>query len=58
MLLCNIGKEMSWCNTRDMRSWTETEIQDWYDNHPDIVLSEYAKALGISVLRLKQILTS
>lgn len=49
---------MSWCNTKDMRSWTETEIQDWYDSHPDIVLSEYAKALGISVLRLKQILTS
>lgn len=47
---------MSWCNKKHMRSWTEAEIQDWYDSHPNIVLSEYAKDLAISVLVLKQIL--
>lgn len=47
---------MTWCNTKRMRSWTEAEIQEWYDNHPDLILSEYAKKLGISLNRLKQIL--
>lgn len=47
---------MSWCDTKRMRSWTAVEIQDWYDNHPDLTLSEYAKALGLTVARLKQIL--
>jgi hypothetical protein len=47
---------MNWCNTKQMKRWTEAEIQDWYDNHPDIILSEYAKQLGITVARLKDIL--
>jgi hypothetical protein len=47
---------MSWCDTKRMRSWTVAEIQDWYDNHPDIVLSDYAKSLGLTLTRLKQIL--
>ena len=39
-----------------MKKWTEAEIIDWYDSHPDIILSEYAKNLGVSVERLKRIL--
>jgi hypothetical protein len=47
---------MSWCDVKAMKSWTEIEIQDWYDNHPNLVISEYAKQLGISIPRLKDIL--
>jgi|APGre2960657404_1045060.scaffolds.fasta_scaffold65642_3 hypothetical protein len=47
---------MSWCDTKQMKRWTELEIVDWYDQHPDIVLSEYAKSLNLSINRLKQIL--
>ncbi len=47
---------MSWCDTKQMKRWTEAEIIDWYDQHPDIVLSEYAKSLNLSINRLKQIL--
>jgi hypothetical protein len=47
---------MSWCDVKRMRSWTELEIQDWYDRHPDTILNDYARALGISLARLKQIL--
>jgi len=52
----NLEEKMSWCDVKRMKRWTEIEIQDWYDNHPDIVLSEYAKQLGLSVSRLKDIL--
>jgi hypothetical protein len=48
--------KMGWCDTKAMKRWTEIEIQDWYDNHPDLVLSEYAKQLGLSISRLKDIL--
>lgn len=47
---------MSWCDVKSMKRWTEAEIVDWYDQHPDIILSEYAKNLGISITRLKNIL--
>jgi hypothetical protein len=47
---------MSWCDVKNMKRWTEAEIQDWYDNHPDIILSEYAKQLGLSIAKLKDIL--
>lgn len=47
---------MSWCDIKRMRSWTVAEIQDWYDNHPNLTLSEYAKSLGLTVSRLKDIL--
>jgi hypothetical protein len=49
---------MSWCDLRHMKTWTEAEIQEWYDKHPDIVLSDYAKQLAININRLKQILQS
>ena len=47
---------MSWCDTKQMKRWTEAEIVDWYDQNPDIVLSDYAKSLNLSINRLKQIL--
>lgn len=47
---------MSWGNPKQMKYWTEAEIIDWYDRHPDIIISEYAKNLGIKVERLKNIL--
>jgi hypothetical protein len=47
---------MSWCDVKSMKRWTEAEIVDWYDQHPDTILSEYAKNLGISITRLKNIL--
>lgn len=47
---------MSWCNLRNMKNWVEEEIIDYYDLNPNIVLSEYAKNLGMSVAKLKALL--
>lgn len=52
----NLEEKMSWCDVKNMKRWTEAEIQDWYDNHPDLILSEYAKQLGLSLTKLKDIL--
>lgn len=47
---------MSWCDIKNMKSWCEEEIIDYFDRHPDLQLQEYAKKLGISLHYLKQVL--
>jgi len=47
---------MSWCDTKLMTSWSDEEIVDWYDSHPDLTISSYAKQLEITISELKWIL--
>lgn len=35
---------------------TDQEIREYYDSHPNLLLSDFAKRLGISVQQLKRIL--
>lgn len=36
--------------------WTDEEINDYFDSHPDLLLSELARMTGKSVTELKKIL--
>lgn len=49
---------MSWCNIKNMKQWCEEEIIDYYDCNPNLILSDYAKQLGMSVQYLKNVLMS
>lgn len=36
--------------------WTDQEIADYYDTHPDITLTQLSSVTGRSVAELKEIL--
>jgi len=39
-------------------SWSISEIQNYYDMHPNLELQTFAAMLGLSVSKLKRILMS
>jgi hypothetical protein len=41
---------------KDMETWDDDQIRDFYDDNPNLLLSTYAGMLGLSVGELKDIL--
>lgn len=36
--------------------WTDNNIREYYDNHPNLTLREFSVITGISIINLKLIL--
>lgn len=41
---------------KNMHTWDDDQIREFYDNNPNLSLSTYAGMLGLSVGELKEIL--
>lgn len=42
--------------TTNPRWWTDSEVADYYDTHPDITLEQLSRMTGRCVAELKEIL--
>jgi len=47
---------MDWCNEEEMDTWSDSEICEYYDNHPNLSNKAYAQMLDISCTDLNDIL--
>lgn len=48
--------EATWCDVNEMDTWSDAEITDYYDQHPNLTNVQYARQLGMSCADLNDIL--
>jgi hypothetical protein len=46
----------TWCDEQDMQSWTDSEIIEYYDLHPNLINRQYAVQLDVTCAELNEIL--
>ena len=52
----NMARGKCMIEEKDMHTWEDWQIREFYDNNPNLLLSTYAGMLGLSVGELKEIL--